>query len=82
MQERINIGRGEASAIEANADASAKAIKALAAAISAGGGMEASSLRVAEQYISAFGCLAKGGNTLVVPANTADVGSMVAQATP
>jgi hypothetical protein len=37
-------------------------------------------LRVAEQYIERFGELAKAGNTLVVPANLTDVGSMIATA--
>ena len=38
-------------------------------------------LRVAEQYITQFGELAKKTNTMVLPANVADVGSMVALAT-
>jgi hypothetical protein len=38
-------------------------------------------LRVAEQYIEQFGALAKAGNTLVLPANLSDVGSMIALAT-
>ena len=37
-------------------------------------------LRVAEQYVSQFGELAKKSNTLVLPANVADVGSMIALA--
>ena len=37
-------------------------------------------LRVAEQYISAFGELAKKGNTLIMPANAGDASSMIAQA--
>jgi hypothetical protein len=37
-------------------------------------------LRVAEQYVNRFGELAKAGNTLVLPANLADVGSMIALA--
>ena len=37
-------------------------------------------LRVAEQYIGQFGQLAKESNTLVLPANAADVGSMIALA--
>ena len=37
-------------------------------------------LRVAEQYIAQFGELAKSSNTLVLPANAADVGSMIALA--
>jgi hypothetical protein len=38
-------------------------------------------LRVAQQYIEEFGNLAKTGNTLVVPANLADLSSMIALAT-
>jgi hypothetical protein len=37
-------------------------------------------LRVAEQYVTKFGELAKASNTLVLPANAADVGSMIALA--
>ena len=44
------------------------------------GGYEAVQLRVAEEYISRFGELAKTSNTLVLPANVADVGSMIALA--
>ena len=39
--------------------------------------MEATQLRVAEQYVKQFGELAKAGNTVVLPANVADVASMV-----
>jgi predicted metalloendopeptidase len=44
------------------------------------GGYEAVQLRVADQYIGQFGELAKKSNTLVLPANVADVGSMIALA--
>ena len=44
------------------------------------GGYEAVQLRVAEQYITEFGELAKTSNTLVLPASVADVGSMIALA--
>lgn len=37
-------------------------------------------VKVAEQYISAFGELAKAGNTILLPANVGDAGSMVATA--
>lgn len=80
MQERINLARGEAAAIEAQAAASAKAVAVLAEAMRADGGQEACALRVAEQYVSAFKGLAASGSTVVVPANAADVGGMVAQA--
>ena len=36
-------------------------------------------MRVAEQYIAAFGNLAKQGNTILLPTNTGDVTSMVSQ---
>ena len=42
-------------------------------------GSSAASLAVAEQYVQAFGRLAKRGNTLLLPERTGDVGSMVAQ---
>jgi len=44
------------------------------------GGHEAVQLRVAEQYIGQFGKLVEGSTNLVLPANVADVGSMVALA--
>jgi len=72
--------QGEAEAIIARAKANAEGIRVLASSIGAKGGSDAVSLRVAEQYMSAFAKLAKTGNTLLLPANTGDVGSMVAQA--
>ena len=44
------------------------------------GGSEAASLRVAEQYMAAFGNIAKQGNTMLIPASTNDPASFVAQA--
>ena len=38
-------------------------------------------LRIAEQYVTQFGQLAKEANTLVVPANLSDIASMLALAT-
>lgn len=37
-------------------------------------------MRVAEQYVEAFGKLAKESNTLMLPTNAGDPASMVAQA--
>jgi hypothetical protein len=42
--------------------------------------MEAANLKVATQYVEAFANLAKQSNTLILPANAGDVGSMVATA--
>jgi regulator of protease activity HflC (stomatin/prohibitin superfamily) len=79
-QLQINEAEGEASAILARANATAEGIRKVADALQSPGGMEATQLRVAEQYISNFGELAKAGNTLIVPANLSDVGSMIASA--
>lgn len=56
------------------------AIRAVAQAISEPQGMQAVNLQVAEKYVEAFGKIAKEGNTLLLPANLADMGSMVASA--
>ncbi|MGE0455881.1 MAG: SPFH domain-containing protein [Vicinamibacteria bacterium] len=79
-QQQINEAEGQASAILAVARATSEGIRAVAEAIKAEGGFEAVQLRVAEQYVDRFGAIAKSGNTLVVPANLADVGSMLALA--
>ena len=42
-------------------------------------GSNAASLAVAEKYVSAFQELARTNNTLILPSNTGDVSSMVAQ---
>jgi len=79
-QQQINEAEGEAEAIMAVATATAEGIRRVAEAITLPGGFEAVQLRVAEQYIGQFGELAKASNTLVLPANVADVGSMIALA--
>ncbi|OIO28163.1 MAG: paraslipin [Candidatus Hydrogenedentes bacterium CG1_02_42_14] len=79
-QQQINEAEGQASAIKAVALATAAGIQAVALAINERGGYEAVQLRVAEQYVDRFGSLAKAGNTLVLPANLTDVGSMIALA--
>jgi regulator of protease activity HflC (stomatin/prohibitin superfamily) len=79
-QQSINVAQGQAEAILAIATATAEGIRRVAESIGVPGGIEAVNLRVAEQYIGQFGELARGSNTLVLPANLADVGSMVALA--
>lgn len=76
----INQAQGEANAITEIASATAKAIELVAAASRMPGGMEAINLKVAEKYVDAFGQLAKEGNTLILPGNMADMGSMIATA--
>ena len=79
-QQQINEAEGQASAIMAVATATAEGIRRVAESIKMDGGYEAVQLRVAEQYIGQFGELAKKSTTLVLPANVADVGSMIALA--
>ena len=79
-QQQINEAEGQAAAILAVASATAEGIRRVAEAIKLPGGFEAVQLRVAEQYVEQFGELAKKSNTLVLPANVADVGSMIALA--
>lgn len=79
-QAAINQAQGQASAILAVAEANAQAIAKVGAAIQSGGGMEAVNLKIAEQYVGAFGNIAKQGNTLIVPGNLSDMGSMIASA--
>ncbi|XP_064620939.1 stomatin-like protein stl-1 [Lineus longissimus] len=78
--EQVNTASGEADALMKVASARAEAIVKIAEAIGRENGQNAVSLRVAEQYIQAFGNIAKEGNTILLPSNTGDVSSMVSQA--
>jgi regulator of protease activity HflC (stomatin/prohibitin superfamily) len=80
-QSEINQALGQAQAILSIAEANAKAIRQVAEAISSPGGMNAVNLKVAEQYVAAFGNLAKTNNTLIVPSNLADLATLVTTAT-
>ncbi|XP_013109418.1 stomatin-like protein 2, mitochondrial [Stomoxys calcitrans] len=79
-QEQINKASGEAAAMLAVADARARGLQTLSKALQDLNGKNAASLTLAEQYISAFKHLAKTNNTLILPANTGDISSLVAQA--
>ncbi len=74
---QINRAEGEAQALRLVAAATADAIRVVAEAIRTPGGNEAVNLKVAEQYVDAFGKLAKESNTLIMPANVADIGGLV-----
>lgn len=79
-QAAINKAKGEAEALRLVADATADALNRIGGAIQNDGGLEAVNLKVAEQYIAAFGKLAKENNTIIMPGNVADVGGLVASA--
>lgn len=79
-QKRVNEAEGRGSEIEIVASATAEGIRRVAEALNGPGGMDAARVRLAEKYIAEFGNLAKQNNTLILPANVADVASLVAQA--
>ena len=77
-QAAINRAQGEALALTTVADATALAVRVVAIQLEVPGGQQAANLKIAEQYVAQFGQLAKAGNTLIVPANIADVAAMMA----
>ena len=79
-QAAINRAQGEASAILAVAEANASAIRQVGLSIAQPGGMESVNFKVAQQYVEAFGKLAKVGNTLIVPADLSNVSTLIAAA--
>jgi regulator of protease activity HflC (stomatin/prohibitin superfamily) len=79
-QKRINEAEGRSLEIELLAKATAQGIQAVAAALASDGGVTAANLRVAEKYLTEFGNLAKAGNTMILPANLADIAGIVGTA--
>jgi regulator of protease activity HflC (stomatin/prohibitin superfamily) len=79
-QAAINRAQGEAAAIVALADASAAALRQVGEAIRSPGGLDAVNLRVAEEYVGAFGKLAKTNNSIIVPADLGDMSGLIASA--
>ncbi|KNC53950.1 erythrocyte band 7 integral membrane protein [Thecamonas trahens ATCC 50062] len=78
--ELINSAKGKAEAIIANAEASAASILMLAKAVASQGGKDAVGLKLAEEYVEAFGKLAASSNTMLLPTDANDVSAMVAKA--
>ena len=79
-QAEINNAMGEAAAITAVADATADAIRKIAAAILAPGGEQAVQLKVAEKAVDAYGNLARVNNTMIVPGNMSEVAALIGTA--
>ncbi|GFM33459.1 paraslipin [Desulfovibrio subterraneus] len=90
-QKQINEAEGKAAQVRLVAEADAKRIELVAGATAQGillvadavksdGGIEALNMRLAEQYIREFGNLAKETNTVLMPANVADVAGVIATA--
>jgi regulator of protease activity HflC (stomatin/prohibitin superfamily) len=79
-QAEINKAQGEAAAIAAVAEATAEAIRLIAAAIEQPGGQQAVQLKVAEKAVDAYGQLAQKNNTMIVPGNMSEVSALIGTA--
>jgi regulator of protease activity HflC (stomatin/prohibitin superfamily) len=79
-QAEINKAQGEAAAIVAVAEATANAIRQVAAAIGEPGGEQAVQLKVAERAVDAFAQLAQKNNTLIVPSSVSEVAGLIGSA--
>lgn len=76
----INEAEGQARAVVVAGEARAASLRAVGEALEGEQGQAAAGLAVAENYVKAFGNLAKETNTLLLPANAGDVTGMVTQA--
>ena len=76
-QKRINEAQGRAEEIRLVAEATANGIATVAAAIKNEGGSDAVNLQLAEKYIAEFGKLAKEGNSMIIPADLANVSGFI-----
>ncbi|MEY4413920.1 MAG: hypothetical protein RIQ53_1213 [Pseudomonadota bacterium] len=79
-QAEINQAQGQAAAIEAVAEATAEAIRKIAAAIQQPGGEQAVQLKVAEKAVEAYGQLAQKNNTMIVPGHMGEVSTLIGTA--
>ncbi len=79
-QKRINEAEGRAAEIRLVAEATATGIREIAKSIGESNGLQAVNLRVAEQFVNAFGNLAKTNNSMIIPANLSDMAGLIATA--
>jgi len=79
-QAEINTAQGQAAAIIAVAEATASAIRQVAAAIREPGGEQAVQLKVAEKAVEAYSQLAQKNNTMIVPGNMTEVSALIGTA--
>ncbi|KAI4338068.1 hypothetical protein L6164_016421 [Bauhinia variegata] len=78
--DQVNRALGEAQGILTKARATAEGLAVVSKAVKETGGLEAASLRIAEQYIEAFGKIAKESTTVLLPSSVSNPARMVAQA--
>ncbi|ORY83132.1 hypothetical protein BCR37DRAFT_292613 [Protomyces lactucae-debilis] len=78
----VNVAAGNAESVILAAEASAKGLKAIAETIQAQGksGQDALALKVAEQYVHAYGQLAQKGTSVVIGGGLNDLSGAIASA--
>jgi len=77
---RINEAAGRAQEILLVAEAQANGIRQVASAINSEGGINAVNMQLAQQYLTEFGKMAKTNNSIIVPADLANVGGILKSA--
>ena len=76
-QSKINRAEGAAKEITIVAEAQAASIRAVAEALNAPGGKDTINMQLAQQYLKKFGNLAKTNNSMIVPADLANVAGIL-----
>ncbi|KAK3122778.1 hypothetical protein QOZ80_8AG0618170 [Eleusine coracana subsp. coracana] len=79
MLDQANRAKGEAEAILAKSEATARGIRMVSEAMTSKGSTEAANLRIAEQYVKAFSNLAKTNNSMIL-ADAGNPAHFIAQA--
>ncbi|KAG5624211.1 hypothetical protein H5410_009429 [Solanum commersonii] len=79
-KDQVNRAKGKADAILSNAQATAHAISEVSRAILEDGGSDATSLRVAEQYVEVLEKINKMGTVTLLPQYSSDAASLISQA--
>ena len=74
---KINEAEGRAKEILLVADAQADGIRKVAQALGEKGGIESVNMQLAQQYLAQFGNLAKSNNTMIIPADLANVAGVI-----
>lgn len=74
---RINEAEGRAREILLVAEAQANGIRQVAEAMATEAGVKAVNMQLAQQYFNEFGKIAKSGNTMIIPADLANVAGIV-----
>lgn len=80
MIESINIAKGKKEAMLSIAQGTAESYDLVAKSLESEGGKNAANVQIIKDYIKAFNNLAKVNNTMLIPSNPADIGSIIAQA--